>query len=99
MKDSFSGYDAPAKRPVKRSSKGHRGGYRSHSLHGGNCSFGSFKGVQSISERSNKVHPERAAMEHLDRAAFVKIARVAIVNLARVAMDNPARAAMAKLAR
>ena len=96
MKDSFSGYDAPAKRPVKRSSKGHRGGYRSHSLHGGNCSF---KGDQSISERSNKVHPERAAMEHLDRAAFVEIARVAIVNLARVAMDNPARAAMAKLAR
>ena len=107
MKDGFSGFDAPVKKPVKCSSKGHRGGYGSRSLHGDNRSFDSYKSVQSVSERSDKVHPERAVMAHLDRAALVKIARaslvkiarVAMVNLSRVAIDNPARAAMVKLAR
>ena len=43
FKGGFSGYGAPAKRPVKRSSKGYRGGYGSSSLYGGKGSFGGFK--------------------------------------------------------
>ena len=46
MKGGFGGYGAPAKRPVKRSSKGHRGGYGSRSFSSGKGSIGGFKGVQ-----------------------------------------------------